>query len=238
MGVVITVSRQLGSGGSYIATEVARRLDYRYLDREILQHAAEIAGYPDEEMVRALGEREQITGFLQSILASLNKMPPVPTVPSATLREGYAYADVVNAMVSQEVIAQQERERAAAGYADLVRQVIQSYAEAGDVVIAGRGGQAILRNRRNALHVRIFAPVETRTRTLMARQQIGREEAEDRIRESDRQRARYMQRLHNVDWEEESLYHLIINSGEVAVPMGAAIIAEGARWLAETLGDG
>ncbi|MGC9349283.1 MAG: AAA family ATPase [Anaerolineae bacterium] len=235
MGVVITVSRQLGSQGSYMATEVARRLDYRYLDREILQRAAEIAGYPDEQMVRALAEREQTSGFLQTILNSLNTMPPVPSVPSATLREGYAYADIVSSMVSEEVIAQQERERAATGYADLVREVIQSYAETGDVVIAGRGGQVILRNRRNALHIRVFAPLETRIRTLITRQQIGSDEAETRIRKSDRQRARYLQRLHDVDWDDPNLYHLVINSGEVPVPMGASIIVEAARWVASTL---
>ena len=34
--VVITVARELGSGGSYIGKQVARRLGYAYIDREIL----------------------------------------------------------------------------------------------------------------------------------------------------------------------------------------------------------
>ena len=46
---VITVSRQRGSKGSYIALEVANQLALRYLDREILDSVAREAGVPAEE---------------------------------------------------------------------------------------------------------------------------------------------------------------------------------------------
>ncbi len=235
MGVVITVSRQLGSQGSYIATMAAQTLGFRYLDREVLHRAAEIAGFPDPQMVRALEEREEVPGLLQRVFDALGSMPAVPSVPSATMREGGYYADLVNEVVYQESVAVSNRERAAANYLDLVRKVISRVADEDNAVVVGRGGQVILAHRRNAFHVRVFASLETRVRILMARDELSREAAEQDIRRSDRNRARYLQRYHDVDWEDPRLYHLQLNTDLVPVAMGTNAIVAAARWLAESL---
>ncbi|MCD6286185.1 MAG: cytidylate kinase-like family protein [Anaerolineae bacterium] len=234
MGIVITVSRQLGSNGSYMATEAAEELGFSYLDREILQRAAEEAGDPDEGMVEALSRQERVPGFLERLLDSFGRYSAVPMTPSASLRQGQAYVEVLDAMMAAEMVNSQRRETAAANYGDLVRDVVLNLAETGNVVIAGRGGQAILRNRRNALHVRVFASPETRIRNLMARQSIPRDEAESSILESDRYRARYLQHYHGVNLENPLLYHLMINSDGVSVALGAQLIVTAAHWLQET----
>ncbi len=235
MGMVITLSRQLGSGGSYMGTEAATLLGFRYLDREILQHAAVEAGFPDEAMVEALAYQEQVPGLLVRILEMLGRMSPVPMMPSATLREGQAYAEVLTAQLAEECIAERERALAAEQYRDLIRQVIERYAEVGGVVVAGRGAQVILRHRHNALHVRVYASIPVRVRTLMARGTGTREEAEAAIQRSDRERARYLQRYFGVAWDDPTLYHLHINADEVPVSMGAHLIAEATRWFARSL---
>lgn len=235
MGMVITVSRQLGSGGSYIATAAAEALGYRYLDREILQRAAQTAGYPDQEMVDALARHERIPGYLERMLDALGRMSAVPIVPSATLREGQAYVEIMDSMLTAEVVESQKRQRAAEGYLELVRHTILGLAEAGDVVIVGRGGQVILRDRRNALHVKVVAPVPTRTRNLMTRLEISEDEARSLIQESDRNRARYLKRYHGVNWEDPLLYHLVINTENVPVPLGEHLIVEASRWIASSI---
>ena len=237
MGIVITVSRQLGSNGSYMATETAEELGFSYLDREILQRAAEEAGDPDEGMVEALSRQERVPGFLERLLDSFGRYSAVPMTPSASLRQGRAYVEVLDAMMAAEMTNSQRRERAAANYGDLVRDVVLSLAETGNVVIAGRGGQAILRNRRNALHVRVFASPETRIRNMMARQSIPRDEAESSILESDRDRVRYLQHYHGVNLENPLLLHLMINSDGVPVALGAQLIITAAHWLQKTTGE-
>ena len=233
MGIVITISRQLGSRGSYIGTEVAQRLGFRYLDREILSRAAANAGYPDERMVEALAEQERSRGFMFRVLETLGRMSPVPLLPSATMREGQAYAEVLGSLVDEQLMSGQERAAAAERYAELIRQVIESYAEIGNVVIAGRGGQAILRHRRNALHVRIYGSPAVRARRLMVTEGIAQEEALDAIERSDRSRARYLQRQFGIAWDDPGLYHLSINSDAVSVPLGAHLICEATRWIAK-----
>ncbi|MCE5218226.1 cytidylate kinase-like family protein [bacterium] len=41
---VITISRQWGSGGTNVASLVARELDFRFYDKELIDHVAETAG--------------------------------------------------------------------------------------------------------------------------------------------------------------------------------------------------
>ncbi len=43
---VITISRQFGSGGSEIAALVSQRLNYTYVDKQIIAEAAKKSGLP------------------------------------------------------------------------------------------------------------------------------------------------------------------------------------------------
>jgi len=237
MSIVITISRQLGSQGSYMATEAATALGFRYLDREILQSAAAEAGYPDERMVEALSQQEEVPGLLARMIEAMGRMATVPVIPSATMRESPVYGELVSAALAEQLMAERGRAVAADNYRELVRQVILKYADAGDAVIAGRGGQVILRHRRNALHVRVYGSPTVRARTLMARYGISRDEAESDIQRSDRERARYLQRYFGVAWDDPQLYHLSINADDVSVSLGAHLIVEAARWLAQAQSD-
>ena len=58
---VLAISRQLGSGGSLIGQEVAKRLGFGYFDRDILQRAAESLGV-DEAGLAPLEERSDTFG--------------------------------------------------------------------------------------------------------------------------------------------------------------------------------
>ncbi len=57
----ITISRQIGAGGSYIGQIVAKRLGSKYIDREVLSLAAQEFGC-DEETVAARAERPDQPG--------------------------------------------------------------------------------------------------------------------------------------------------------------------------------
>ncbi|HOC20118.1 MAG: cytidylate kinase-like family protein [Chloroflexi bacterium] len=242
---VITISRQLGSQGSYIAAAIAQKLNLRYLDREILHRAAEMAGYPDAEMVEQLEDHERMPGVLRRMLATLETLPPVPAVPSATLREGYVYDEVVAMMMQREnmdreqallqLAAQQQRAELASSYADLVRQVILECAQAGNVIIVGRGGQAILRDMSGVLRVKIVGSEEIRARRLMQRLGIDAKEAERQIRRSDRERARYLKHFHGLDWEDPRLYDLVLNTDRLTVDAAVQLIIEAAQYMAQPL---
>jgi len=65
----ITISRQMGTGGSYIGQVIATHLGLKYVDREVLHQAAKEFGC-DEETVAARSER--ISSFWERVLGGLS----------------------------------------------------------------------------------------------------------------------------------------------------------------------
>ncbi len=239
MKTVITVSRQLGSQGSYIATAVAEALELCYLDREILHRAAEVAGHPDAEMVAQLEGKEVVPGLLGRMLAALSASAAAPAEPSATMREIYVFDELAAMMMQAEglsredamkkVIARDQRIEKADAYADLVRQVIVEYAEGGGVVIVGRGAQVVLRDKPHVLRVKIVGSEPVRVRRVMARAQVDFKEAERQVHQSDKERERYLKHFHGADWQDPTLYDLLINTDQLPVEKVVDLIIAATR---------
>src|SRR3972149_3965836 len=99
---VITFSRQVGSRGSYIAAQVATVLGWRYYDREILHQAAAAIGLTGEADLERLSKLEEQRGVVRGLLDILGVQPPIPTVPSASLRELTAVGDEVEMLMKRE----------------------------------------------------------------------------------------------------------------------------------------
>ncbi len=101
--------------------------------------------------------------------------------------------------------------------------VLRSLQEMGSVVIVGRGASFMLPER-PALHVRVVAPLEDRIRRLMDYLGLSRDEAEKRIHTSDADRARFIRRLFDADWNDPLHYNLVINTGRICLECAAALV--------------
>jgi CMP/dCMP kinase len=64
--IVITISRQLGSGGAYIGQQLAKKLDIFYLDREIIKLAAEKLSILEDELEQ---RDERTMSFWQAVFS-------------------------------------------------------------------------------------------------------------------------------------------------------------------------
>jgi hypothetical protein len=100
---------------------------------------------------------------------------------------------------------------------NLVRELVLDLCNHGDVVILGRGGQAILRERDDAFHVRVIAPIEHRVQNLMRSHMVEEEVARRSILESDGRKAQLMQTHFELSWDDPLLYDLIINTRSISV---------------------
>lgn len=82
----------------------------------------------------------------------------------------------------------------------------------GNVLVRGWGATYVLREIPHVLSVRVCAPVDFRARVLMAR--IGITDFDNALREienNDAAHARTMRRLFRVNWEDPTLYDLVLN---------------------------
>ncbi len=90
---------------------------------------------------------------------------------------------------------------------------MQDAYEAGQVVIVGRGGQVLLADRRDVLHVRVIAPLEERIAYVMQREGLDRGAAQARIQLKDRDRTHFLASEHHQNAQDAHLYDLVVNTG-------------------------
>ncbi len=111
-------------------------------------------------------------------------------------------------------------------YGQKVAEVIAELAAEGDVLLVGRGSQAVLAGRPNTLRVRIIAPREQRIAAVQARCGVPAEVAAARIDASDLARATYLRRQHGLHLNDPALYDLVINMACLDVPAATVLVCE------------
>lgn len=124
-----------------------------------------------------------------------------------------------------------------AAYLQAVSAVVLELAGQGNVVLIGRAGQRILANYPGAVHVRLIAPLDLRVQRVAQEQNIPVEAARAQIAASDQHRRQYLKRYYHVDWEDPSLYDLVINTGRISSEAACEIICLAARGVDARVGD-
>lgn len=231
---IVTVNGRLGAPIRALGLEVAHILGSDYVDYRILAEAARRSGAPVERVAqrdeRAERGRERLARFLQSFLeksaAAGSAGDPFlgPTGVEVLLSRTMAEAAQPAATRAQEL---DDRH-----YVDIITKVIQDLARGGDVVIIGRGSQAILRDLSHALHIYAVSSQESRLRTLVRREGMTRPAAEKYIKENEPLRLQYYKKLFKVNPEDPSLYHLFLNVDKLGMEHAARIVAEAATEVA------
>jgi cytidylate kinase len=195
---VLTVARQFGSGGAVISRMVAQRLNWRLLDREIVDEVVRMAGVERDDAERC---DEQVDPVFYRLLKSLwqggfersaSSIVPVP-------------------------FDSMEMSRCA-------RVVIEQAAGHGSCVIVGRGAQCLLKDREDALHVFLWAPRAHRIRRVQSQFPQERD-AEGLMDRMDRARSAFIRREFNANWCDHHLYDLIVNSALGDDAAAACIVA-------------
>jgi cytidylate kinase len=207
---VITISRELGSGGDQIADILCQELGYVRVDKDMLSHIAEEAGV-DVEAV--LAKERDVT--LKPKLISTDMTSLYSKDPSA-FRQKAAMDDQT--------------------FNRIVRETMEKYAQEGKAIVVGRGGQMILQDRPGALHVHLYASEEVRARRLAERLGISEAAAKQRVARSDEQKRQYIRHMHrNANWKNLKYYHLAISTDHIPPELAAQIIILAARHKADTL---
>lgn len=199
--VAVAIARQLGSGGSFIAQRLARRLHYKYMDREILREAARQLGHSEGVL---LGQEERISPLWEKILRAFS--PGVPEAP---------YVAPPLPLGLDKELFQAE--------AKIIRDVSDLY----DAVIVGRGAVHILKGRPGLIPVFIHAGKEFRVRRIMDVYDMSDpRQARSMIERSDTQRAEFIQTMVGAAWTDSRNYHLCVDTSVVGFPTVEAWLAQ------------
>ena len=109
-------------------------------------------------------------------------------------------------------------------YQAAMREVMFELADAEQVVLVGRAGCVLLADHPSALHVRIVAPKAVRAQRVADAKQVNDEAALAQVDMSDRTRALYLRRYHDVDWDATDLFDLVLNTRHLSVDAATTLI--------------
>src|SRR5437763_15170743 len=183
----ITISRQMGAGGSYIGQQIAKRLALKYIDREVLHLAAKEFGY-DEETLAARSER--VTSFWERVLGGLSVGVPEAKYNPPPLGN---FSD-------RELFEKQT-------------QILKRIASQEDCVVVGWAGVFMLPRHRGMFTVFCHAPKSFRVKRIMnIYENLTEEKARALIIESDRTREIYFNEMTSHDWTCAKNYNLSIDT--------------------------
>ncbi len=107
-----------------------------------------------------------------------------------------------------------------------LQSVIYDFAAKGNAVIVGRGGQVLLKNLPGVLHVRIIAPFDIRVKRMMERGKGEESLTREILRRSDSDSAGFLHSFFDADWDDQSLYDLVINTQKLSENTAAKLIME------------
>lgn len=116
-------------------------------------------------------------------------------------------------------------------YLHFMKGIVFDFARDGDGIILGRGGQAILGDVPGVLNVRIVAPLDIRIRRLMESFEMDERQVQKMIINSDNERAGFHKFFFDCNWEENSLYDLVLNSGTLSCTDIVGLVESAANSL-------
>jgi len=201
---IITVSRLFGSGGSEVAALAAKKLGWSLLDNAVVDQVAERLGITPAQVA---AREERVPSLVERITDAL-------------------------ALGSQEWITPMTAARRAPTDEQLIevtRHILDEAIAAGPLVIVGRGAQAILAERADAIHVFCYAPRAALISRVMERERVDAAEAARLVDETNAHREAWVRRHFDRPWKAHENYHLSLNTAWLGIPGSADLIVFAAK---------
>ncbi len=202
---VITITRQYASGGSEIAQLVGRALRWTVIDNEFVDEVARRAGLPSAEVAQ---REERAPGLLERLARTLAVASPEMFI---------ATAGVPRVEEDETTILR------------MTERVIREAALEGRVVLVGRGAQALLAQRDEALHVYVVASKPWRARLAIERLGVNPAEVSRVVDETDQQRDRYVKTSYGRARQDPLNYDMVLNTERLGFEGAAALVVAEAQ---------
>jgi cytidylate kinase len=202
---VVTISREFGTKGEKIASKLAEKLDYEYIGDDLI---AQIAN----ELHISESEVETFRKTSQSRILRL--------------------VDRYTCSIVQKVVDREHGCLDDENYYETTKNLVEQSYEADNVIILGWGGQCLLRNKPNSLHVRLIKEEETKINELMKSKNLEYQAAKNLIDREESDLKAYVKHYFNEDWNDVRLYDLIVDMGKTTVDQAVDMIGDALKHKA------
>lgn len=110
-----------------------------------------------------------------------------------------------------------------------IAETVLHLADAGHVILVGRGANFITAHMPNVFHVRLIASLPQRLERVQTLNSLTPEEAARFLRDEDRSRNRYSKEHFHKSIDEALAYDLVLNTDHIALSDAVELIKDGAR---------
>ena len=197
---MITINREVGSGGRTVGRKLAETLGVKYCDKAVIDGLTKKFGLTPERI-------EEIKAQKKSWWNDINNY----------------YQTLVNS-TSQPMEAEVKLDNAT--MFETEKRIQQELAEQTSCVIAGRTGFMVFREWPNHLSVFIQASMDYRIKRIMDRQNVSMDEARDIIAKIDATREAYIKKYEDTSRYDTRNYQLVISMDGLTEDDAAQIILD------------
>ena len=187
---VITINRELGSGGRTIGEKLAKRLGVPFYDKALIQQLEKKYDMTSEEIERLKGQKHNWWADFKRSLKIMPSFAAPQIIPGNTAMPDFL---VTNDIFKSET------------------EILKGICADESCVIAGRSGFYVLRDHPNHLSILIQAKMEYRVKRLMGRRGISEEEAVKIIKEVDKARESYVNKYTGTSRYDTRNYDMVFN---------------------------
>ena len=197
---VITINREVGSGGRTVGRKLAEKLGVKYCDKTIVEELTKKFGLSIERIEEIKAQKKSwwndITNYYNTLVNSAN----LPMEAEVKL--------------DNESLFETEK------------RVLQELAAQTSCVVAGRTGFMVFREWPNHLSIFIQASTEHRVKRIMRRQNVSEQEARDIITKLDAGRETYIQKYENTSRYDTRNYQLVISMDDLTEEDAVEVILD------------
>ena len=188
---VITINRELGSGGRTVGEKLAAKLGVAFYDKALVKGLMEKYNLTVEEIERLKGRGHGWWADFKRVIS----------IGDSLANAKYYRVSMGNEpdLLTTDELFKTEKE------------ILKAIADEESCVIAGRSGFFVLKDHPNRLSILIQASMEHRIERLMRKQNISHEEAEKTINKVDKMRENYVNHYTKTSRYDTRNYDLVIS---------------------------
>ncbi len=195
--LVVTISRQYGSGGREIGRQLAQALGITFYDKELIALAAQKSGL-SKELFESADEMPS-NSFLYSLSMGTHGLGTVG-IPQ--------FSEI---LTNDKLFVMQSK-------------VIRELADEGPCVIVGRCADYILRDRTGCVNLFFHAKEEVREQRICAEEGLDPAAASEKIKKIDKRRASYSNYYSDVPWGIATSYHLSLDTSVLTSAQAVQVV--------------
>ena len=192
---VITINRELGSGGHTVGRKLAEKLGVQFFDKALIKSLEEKYHLTAEEI-------EKLKGRKHNWWEDFKRVARIGEGWNMGYTQQYSHLDaksLPDIMTTDEIFKAET-------------EILQGVAEHESCVVTGRSGFFVFRQHPNHINILIQASMPFRMERVMRKQEIGEDEARKIIEQVDTMRENYVTKYTGTSRYDTRNYDLVIKA--------------------------